>query len=200
MGRRSNARERLVDAARELMHERGYTAVGVAELCEKAAVNKGSFYYLFPSKRELALEVIDTFGIEAEENLRAVAGGDDPPLERLRRHFDDTYRTHRSQRQRCERMIGCPVGNLALEMSTQDDVVRERLSRVLDLQVERLAAVVTEAVERGDVPPLEPRRAARALVSLLEGAVMLAKTRDDPELLEGLGDDALRLLGASVQG
>ena len=56
--------------------------------------------------------------------------------------------------------------------------------------------VVAEAVGRGDLPSQDTRRAARSLTALLEGAILLAKTRNDPDVLAGLGDDAVRMLGA----
>ena len=180
------------------MQQRGYTAVGVAELCDEAGVNKGSFYHVFASKRELALEVIDSFWAESAALLDRVVTGDGPPLERLRGFFEDVRAHHRELQSQCGHVVGCPLGNLAQEMSTQDPVLRERLGEVFDLYVDRLERVVAEAVGRGDLPRQDTHRAARSLTALLEGAVLLAKTRDDPEMLAGLGDDALRMLGVSV--
>ena len=77
MGRTSDARERLVESCQALMHEKGYTAVGVGEVCSRAGVNKGSFYHFFPSKQDLALTVIDQFGKEASSvNVRMTVTGD----------------------------------------------------------------------------------------------------------------------------
>ena len=196
LGRRSDARQRLIESGRELIHERGYTAVGVAELCEKAGVNKGSFYYTFPSKQELVLAVIDSFRDDASRTFADLTSGSGAPLERLQRFFGEAHRESRRKRKECGRVIGCAFGNLALEMSTQDDAVRERLGEVFDSHVDRIEAVVKEALARGDIPSLDTRRAARALVALLEGAILLAKTRDDPEQLAGLGEQAVRMLGA----
>lgn len=195
MGRTSDARARLIESGRGLIHERGYTAVGVAELCQKAGVNKGSFYYLFPSKQELALAVIDSFSQDASQMLEDLASGSAPPLERLRRFFAQAHRHHRRKRKECGRVVGCALGNLALEMSTQDDAVRKRLGQVFDAHVDRFEAVVAEAVARGDIPPLDSRPAARAVLALFEGAILLAKTRDDPDQLAGLGEQATRMLG-----
>jgi len=197
MGRTSDARQRLIQSGRELIHERGYSTVGVAELCEKAGVNKGSFYYLFPSKQELALAVIDSFEDDASRTFADLISGSAPPLERLQRFFAEAHRQHRRRRKECGRVVGCALGNLALEMSTQDDAVRKRLGRVFDSHVERFENVVKEAVARGDIPPLDTRLAARALFALFEGAILLAKTRDDPEQLAGLGEQAARMLGSS---
>ena len=54
-----NSRERLLDAADALMYERGYEAVSVADLCAAADARKGSFYHWWPSKRDLALAMLD---------------------------------------------------------------------------------------------------------------------------------------------
>jgi len=62
MGRTSTAKARLIATAMEIMYIRGYTAVGVHEICTQAGVHKGSFYHFFPSKQALVLAVIDTYG------------------------------------------------------------------------------------------------------------------------------------------
>lgn len=195
MGRTSDAKERLIQSGRELMRERGYTAVGVAELCDRAGVNKGSFYHVFPSKQELALEVIDSFWADSATLLDDMATGDGAPLDRLRRFFEATHAQHRRLSKDCGHVAGCALGGLAQEMSSQDPVLRKRLGEVFDRHVGRFERVIAEAVGRGDLPRLDARRAARSLTALLQGGVLLAKTWNDPELLAGLGDDALRLLG-----
>ena len=58
MGRRSDAKARLVAGADGLFRDHGFAAVGVAQLCGAAVVNKGSFYHFFPSKQALLLEVV----------------------------------------------------------------------------------------------------------------------------------------------
>ena len=198
MGRTSDARERLIDTGRDLMQQRGYTAVGVAELCDEAGVNKGSFYHQFPSKRELALEVIDSYWAEASTLLDSVATGEGSPLERIRGFFEQVHAHHKELRDQCGRVVGCPLGNLAQEMSTQDPVLRQRLGEIFGLYVDRLERVIAEAVGRGDLPTQNARQSARSLTALLEGAILLAKTQDDPDALAGLGDDALRMLGAAA--
>jgi TetR/AcrR family transcriptional repressor of nem operon len=196
MGRTSDARERLVQHGRELMIERGYTAVGIAELCERAGVNKGSFYHAFPSKQDLALEVIDRFSADVGAFFDDMVTGDGPPLARLRGFFEALYVHHRKRRAECGHVEGCALGTLAQEMSAQDPVLRKRLSEVFERQVSRFERVVAEAVGRGDLPRQDARRAARSLTALHQGAMLLAKTWNDPEVLARLGEDALSLLAA----
>ena len=129
MGRTSDARERLVDSGSELMHERGYTAVGVSEICSAAGVKKGSFYHFFPSKVDLALAVIDRHSTAASDALAELVEGTAPPLERLTTYLEGLRQGQVALRQSCGKVLGCPIGNLGLEMSTQQPELRERLRR-----------------------------------------------------------------------
>ena len=70
------------------MHERGYTAVGVSEVCSQAGVKKGSFYHFFPSKLKLALAVIDRHSAGSQAALEELVSGEAPPLERLAAYVD----------------------------------------------------------------------------------------------------------------
>lgn len=198
MGRTSDARERLLESCQALMHEKGYTAVGVGEVCSRAGVNKGSFYYFFPSKQELALAVIDEFGAASSDQLSQVLESEAPPLERLERFFDGSYQAHRDSREACGKLLGCPIGNLALEMGSQDAVLRDRLRAVLDGQIDRFAAVLQEAIDRGDLPRQDARGTAASLMALIEGTLLLAKASDDTEVLRDLGRNAFRLIGAEL--
>lgn len=196
MGRVSDAKDRLLASGSELMHERGYTAVGVSELCSAAGVKKGSFYHFFPSKLELALEVVDGFSLEVESLYEALTRSDTPPLQRLAEYAADVYQHHAETRRSCGKVLGCPLGNLALEMSTQEPELRDRLRRVFHHNVACFEKVVQDAIDREDIPSFDAPKVARSILALVEGSVMLAKMRDDPEILKDLGSSIHRLVGS----
>lgn len=198
MGRTSDARERLLEAGSELIHERGYTAVGVGDVCAGAGVKKGSFYYFFPSKVEFALGVIERNEVESEAALDQLVHGPGAPLERLVGYAESVHQRQSGQWIKGGRILGCRFGNLALEMSTQDPALQERLRSVFNRIAGSLATVVQEAVDRGDVPPQNSEGAGRSILAFLEGKIMLAKLNNDPELLAGAGTDIVRLLGGDL--
>ncbi|MEU4106529.1 TetR/AcrR family transcriptional regulator [Streptomyces tanashiensis] len=196
MGRTSDARERILNAARTLLLSRGYSALGVAEICAAAGVPKGSFYYFFASKEELALTVVDEHWARQRAEWTRALGGDVPPLRRLRRLHESVEGGLRADRESCGAVTGCLFGNLALELSTRTESVRERLREIFDEQVALVAETVAEARARGEIGVADPGATARALVAQLEGRVLFAKLYDDPGRLDALWADSLALLGA----
>lgn len=187
MGRTSDAKERLLQSATDLMLDQGFGAVGVSELCNHAGVKKGSFYHFFESKQALALEMVESLRREHNERNESVLIGPEPPLERLGVFLDGVYAYHSESCAATGKMLGCPIGNLALEMSTRDQVMRLRLLQVLEGQMSLIEEVLREARKSGDWPgEMRPRDGAEMVMSLIEGKVMLAKLRDDAEPLKDL--------------
>jgi TetR/AcrR family transcriptional repressor of nem operon len=60
MGRVSDAKQRLMDAVTELIWHGSYGTTTIDHICEKAGVKKGSFYYFFDSKCDLAAAALDS--------------------------------------------------------------------------------------------------------------------------------------------
>lgn len=195
MGRTSDARRKILDAARSLIEERGYSALGVAEVCKAAGVPKGSFYYFFESKEALALAVVDEHWAAQKCDWTQALTGDAEPLWRLRRLFEETEAGQRAVQLGCGTVAGCLFGNLTLELSNQTEAVRERLQEIFDAQVDMVESVIAEARERGEVGVADTREAARAVVAQLEGQVMFAKLYNNTDRLGPLWPNCLALLG-----
>ncbi|MCI3270587.1 TetR/AcrR family transcriptional regulator [Streptomyces cylindrosporus] len=197
MGRTSDAKEKILGAARSLIEQRGYSALGVAEICKAAGVPKGSFYYFFESKESLALAVVDEHWAAQRSDWARVLGSDAEPLERLRELFVETEAGQRAVQEGCGSVSGCLFGNLTLELSNQTEAVRARLQEIFEAQVDMVEAVVAQARERGEVGVADTREAARAVVAQLEGQVMFAKLYNSPQRLGPLWANCRALLGAS---
>lgn len=189
-----DTKQRLLDTARDLFYARSYEDVGVQEICQQAGVKKGSFYHFFPSKRDLTLAMMEESWKQFRDTLLAdVFVRDIPPLDRLQRFLDMQYRHHTTVKEQTGQVFGCPFGNLAGEMSTQDEVIRERLKRIFrDLETP-IEAVLSEAVATGDLSALDSHATASAMVAYLEGLTLMAKTNNDPEIIRQLGPAMLKL-------
>jgi len=196
-----DTKQRLLDTAQKLFYARSYEDVGVQEICQEAGVKKGSFYHFFPSKRDLTLAILDESWKRYRETMLAqVFDRDIPPLKRIQRLLDSQYRHHKAVKDETGQVLGCPYGNLAGEMSTQDEVIRERLKRIFrDLEAP-IEQVLEEAMAAGDLAELDSRATAGAMVAYLEGLTLMAKTWNDPEVVRTLGPAMLKLAVPVTRG
>jgi TetR/AcrR family transcriptional repressor of nem operon len=196
-----DTKQRLLDTAQKLFYARSYEDVGVQEICREAGVKKGSFYHFFPSKRDLTLAILDESWKRYRETMLAqVFARDIPPLKRIERLLDSQYRHHKAVKDETGQVLGCPYGNLAGEMSTQDEVIRERLKRIFrDLEAP-IEQVLEEAMAAGDLAELDSRATAGAMVAYLEGLTLMAKTWNDPEIVRTLGPAMLQLAVPVTRG
>jgi TetR/AcrR family transcriptional repressor of nem operon len=195
MGRTSTARDRLLDSACELMHTRGYAAIGVAEICARADVRKGSFYHFFESKQALTVEVVDTHWQAQRVAWRECLTGPEPALERLQRLIAWLVGTQREAWQVSGRVDGCLLGNLAVELGNQETAVQQRLTAAFGEQTELVHAALADGAQDGSVAPAYADRAtARAVVAHVEGAILLAKLAGDLGPLDDLWPHVRRLV------
>jgi TetR/AcrR family transcriptional repressor of nem operon len=189
MNKSTDTRQRLVDSARELIYSRSYGDVGVQAICEHAGVRKGSFYHFFSSKRELALAAVDEFLVIFKDELLTQAFASDlPPMARFGRLIDLVYQQQKEIKEESGALLGCPFGNLAMEMSTQDEVMRSKLELIFALLREPFEENLRQAVAAGELSAdTDIDGAAQAVLAYMEGVVLLAKARNDPELIRQLG-------------
>jgi TetR/AcrR family transcriptional repressor of nem operon len=184
----NDTRSNILSTARELFHSRSYADVGIKEICDLAKVQKGSFYHFFKSKQDLAMAVIDDMADDWAYGFVAEAFDQQlPPMERLDYMIDAAYYWQKAAKDLEGRMPGCLFGNLALEVSTRDEVIRARISAVFKKASTRFYETLEQAVEQGEIAPLDTQATAAAMLAYLEGIILLAKTRNDPEVVRVLG-------------
>src|SRR6266850_628633 len=92
MGRVSDAKERLMEAVKELIWTGSYGSTTIDQICEKAKVKKGSFYYFFDSKAELAEVALNEDWQHHRTELDSIFSATLPPLERLRKYLESVIR------------------------------------------------------------------------------------------------------------
>ncbi|MEV6597885.1 TetR/AcrR family transcriptional regulator [Actinoplanes sp. NPDC051346] len=196
MGRTSTARERLVDAAGELIHHRGYNSLGVAEVCARADVRKGSFYHFFESKQALTVQVLQRYWQTRREEWTTILGSEPPALERLEALFRAQAEAQTLAQRAAGTVNGCLLANLALELSTQDDVVRAHLDEIFAEQAALIQDTLDQAAREGTITADRATpRTARSLLAHLEGMVLFAKVANDPAILDDLWPQSALLLG-----
>ncbi|MEA1888591.1 MAG: TetR/AcrR family transcriptional regulator, partial [Pseudomonadota bacterium] len=188
MSTTNDTRERIIEAAKSRFHNRSYADVGIKEICDMASIQKGSFYHFFPSKRDLVLAVIDEFAEDWANGFVAEAFDPAlPPMERIDYVIDAAFFWQKSSKELNGHIPGCLFGNLALEISTQDDVLRAKLNAVFTSAKDRFKETLDEAIELGAISPLDSELTAEAMLAYLEGMILFAKAENDPEVIYRLG-------------
>jgi TetR/AcrR family transcriptional regulator, transcriptional repressor for nem operon len=179
-------RDRIVRSAAKLFLTRSYQSVGVGDLCAAADVRKGSFYHFFPSKAELAKAVVDLHAGELER--RMAAGGERAPAARLIAIADAVTLIQTGFEKRFGRIVGCPFGNLAAELSTTDDELRAHLAGVFARWQRTLATACRDAADAGALRGGRSGPARRQILAQIQGLILLAKVCGGPatEITDGL--------------
>ena len=183
--RQRSTEERLVEAAAFRFWEHGYEATSLAAICEAAEVNPGSLYYFFPAKQDLLVAVLDWYDRSIHEMLLGPAWeGVEDPFERVFALLD----VYRANLVETGFRYGCPIGNMAIEMRDPPEAVRAGIDRNFAAWAgaieECLEAALGDEVgaERTDGDRrADPHELALLVLTVMEGAVMQARTRRSPE-------------------
>lgn len=200
MGRTSDARERLLKVSGEVIPVRGYTAVGVHELCELAGVKPGSFYYLFASKQQLVLDMLVKNWEQTTQNLLTpISNAEINGLEKISQFFLRTYQIQASISEKHQTVLGCIFGNLGGEMANQDETIRQKVIEIFSGYISYLETWLTEAIEQGlsSIKPEQVHATAEAIFTYYEGVSLMARTSNSVDFFQKLSDMALVLAGAT---
>jgi AcrR family transcriptional regulator len=166
-----DTRRRILRTAFQLFHEQGFHATGVATIAREADVNPGSLYHFFESKDALLLAVLD-FALDylGPAVMDPVEQATTDPIERVFVLLQN-YRKH-MEREGCR--LGCPIGNLALEVSDGNPDARELLNKNFENWTVRVERWLTAA---GDRLPrdVDRRRLARFVLTVMEGGLMQSR-------------------------
>lgn len=183
-----DTQQRILNSARELIFSRSYAQVGVAAICEHAGVKKGSFYHFYPSKRALIIAVLDAQFFETQSNMISKVFADDvPPLARLGRFAEMAYLFQKQLNAHTGYVLGCPFGNLANELSTQDEPIRKKIHQTFAKLQKLFGGVLLAAQEAGDLgQDIDSKATAQAMLAYFEGVMLLAKNQNEPEVIRVL--------------
>jgi len=172
MPRTSDKREKLLAAARELIHQQGYRHTTLAEIAQRSEVPLGNVYYYFKTKDDIAAAVINEHLESFRAQFRQWETAIPEPSERLTAllNYLESLKDVMAQ-------VGCPIGSLCQELSKENGPLAEQASNILTFQldwVERQFATMGHE---------NARALAIELVTNLQGISLLANSLGDAELV-----------------
>jgi TetR/AcrR family transcriptional regulator, transcriptional repressor for nem operon len=168
-------RERILEAASRLFHDRGFQGTSLDDIIAASGVCRSNLYYHFRSKEALGLSVLDWFAERFTAGVLESTLGDGRLSARLRLERFLTSITEGVEADTYRR--GCPFGNLAAELAGEHPKFRERLGGLFRRWESAVVGCLRDGIRRGEFrADLDVDRIATALISQFEGAVLLSKT------------------------
>jgi TetR/AcrR family transcriptional repressor of nem operon len=170
---RTNTREEIIRKGAELIHAQGFNATGLQQILQTAGIPKGSFYFYFKSKEDFGLEIIDYFNaIISGIFTRYLSDKTTPPLKRLEKLFD--FYEAAFQKSGCS--LGCPIGNLSLELADTSERLRVHLGGVIETRIKQIELCLQDAKRDKSLPAsLNTADAARFIFHGFEGSILHMK-------------------------
>lgn len=182
----ARTRAALLDAAFDEMHRSGFRGADVESILDNVGVTKGALYHHFDSKEALGYAVVDEViaDLTREKWQR--------PLEQSHNPVDVLIGIIRSTSMAShETFLGCPLNNIAQEMSPLDEGFRKRTARIFTAWQKAIAAALRAGKSHGTVSKeIDPDDAATFLIAAFEGYMSLAKNAQDAGFLRS-GQKAL---------
>jgi TetR/AcrR family transcriptional repressor of nem operon len=195
MGRTSDAKERLMEAALDLSWEQSYGSVTIDDICQRAGVKKGSFYYFFESKSDLAIAALERLWLEEwKPALDAQFSPSLDPIRRITGYLESIYTRQAAGKSKSGRVLGCPVCSLGSEVGTQDDKLSAKVREIFGRKKKYFESAIRDAVAEGLVEPCEPSEMVATLAGLIEGVMVQSRIMNDPELVRRLPAMVLGIL------
>jgi TetR/AcrR family transcriptional regulator, lmrAB and yxaGH operons repressor len=184
--RPDRSRAALIDTAALLFRRQGYAATGVNQILETADVKAGSLYHHFPDgKQELAAAVVESAGGEIERLLRRFLDSDSAVADIVDGWIDMLIVQLAS-----DQRDGCPIEPIATESVHASPQVREASARTF----KGWCAAIEERLRSDGRSAASAEQVALAVISLIEGALILSRIDGDPAALNAAKPAARTLL------
>jgi AcrR family transcriptional regulator len=187
-------RQRILQAATDLISERGVAGTSLDDVRELAQASKSQLYLYFPDRDSLLREVAEsTCEIVLETQAVALSGFDS--VAGIKRYLDATVALQEEQ----DQPSGCPIASLAGQLADHDEPTRLILADGMDRWEEGLRTGLEAMLSRGELKPdTDPAALANQSLVVLQGGLLLTQVRRDVAQMKLAADTVLALISAGL--
>jgi TetR/AcrR family transcriptional regulator, transcriptional repressor for nem operon len=187
--RNATTAARILDVAERLVQVRGFNAFSYADIAEVLDIRKASLHHHFATKTALGVALVTRYRRDFLAALESIEANGDRSIEQLEGYIA-LYRTVLRKRRMCM------CGMLAADVATLPDPMRDGVAEFFRENEKWLTGVLAAGKKRGELRFAgSPAAMAAFFVSSLEGAMLVARGRDEPDHL----DDVAGVLMAGVR-
>jgi TetR/AcrR family transcriptional regulator, transcriptional repressor for nem operon len=192
-------RERVIKTALHLFYTEGFHAVGTNQICTEAGVNKSTLYHLFPSKVDMLLAALEVYAGDLTKKFQQIAKSKVTATQKLECIFETPFLVNQDLKAQFGNVKGCFVGNIALELSSHEERVRTYLTHVFQSWAEAIEPIVREVTTlqnsgADNSTNIDTIKVSRSIIAYLQGAILLAKTNNDPQVIQDFAKSVIKLV------
>jgi TetR/AcrR family transcriptional repressor of nem operon len=198
MAKPGDTKEKLLQVAFDLIWNQSYGSVSVDQICERADVNKGSFYHFFPSKSDLAVAAYEEHWREKQPELDRIFSPQIPPLERLELWCQHVVERQKQKAKKYGHVCGCPYVSLGTELATQDEKIRAKVQQMVDRSIRYVESAIRDARHQELISVEDPAAAAGRIYAMVLGILLQAKIRNNLAALQDLEPAVMEMIGAGA--
>ena len=169
------ARERILNAAASLFARRGYYNSNVDEIVQQSGTSKGSFYFHFPSKEQMALGMVDQLSEKLVKKLERSIASETDPLKRIPLAIDALLSTFSKQRKLAQILMVNMVGQ-GRSMDRKFLPIRDKFAGLIRKELDA-------AVESGAIRPVDTSLVSQLWLGALNEIILRWLLRDKPSPL-----------------
>ena len=173
----TNSSDKILAAATRIAQAHGYGGLNIRNLAADVGIKAASIYHHFPSKADLAAAVAKRYWQDSAAVLEGLWTESSDPLHCLRQYPN----TFRKSLESDNRMCLCSF--MAAEFDDLPEAVKKEVQTFADVNVAWLSRVLSAAAV---VSSEESERRARAIFAAVAGAQLMARSRSDISLFDGL--------------
>ncbi len=166
-----------MEAARELFFEQGYASTGISQILKRSGASSGSLYHFFTTKEDLLLAVLEKY--KAMLVAMVLAPAFEQAVDPIERIFA-ILAGYRRLLVATDFRLGCPIGNLALEISNSHPAARKLAVENFDAWRQAVIDLIQQASDRMPAD-IDPSAISFCVLASMEGAVMLARAHNSIE-------------------
>ncbi|MFP3846260.1 TetR/AcrR family transcriptional regulator [Priestia filamentosa] len=179
-------KQEIITTSRRVIYSKGYQATSINDILAAANIGKGQFYHYFSSKYDLGLAVVEDLVKEWDEEVfSGIFQSKLSPVAKLNKMLERTLLFHTQE----EGQSGCPIGNLAIEMSEHDETFRLKIQCIFDRWISSIEETLNELIMQGHFPsPMDSKKHAQSIIAMIEGGILLMKNQKDASFLTNILD------------
>ncbi len=159
-----NTKDRILDAAMSIFSRKGYYDTHLDEIAVESESSKGSIYFHFPNKEKLFISLVDQFADVIERNVTSAIEAEPKGMRRVQVAIEAVLDTFGKYRR--------PAKILLVQAVGLGNVFEKKRMEVTDRFAELIQTYLEEAIEIGDIEPVDTEVVSHAWMGAIFNVVI----------------------------